>query len=211
MGSWRTAAIEALQLLGEESHVEDIFRVIRDRALYIWSTQTPTDSLTNEIRRSLEGFEHQQPCETKVFYQTEGGSGRYGLLEWNRVQRIPEEVGDDEEHSEGATKTIRVNAYERDPKARLECIKYYGAKCGVCEFTFASKYGELGDGFIHVHHLKPLSAIGEEYIVDPVEDLLPVCPNCHAMLHKMKPPLWIERLRAIIDGEDGDFQGAEIA
>ncbi len=59
-------------------------------------------------------------------------------------------------------------------------------------------YGQIGEGFIHVHHLKPLSEIGQEYEVDPIEDLRPVCPNCHAMLHRKKPPYTIEQLKDLI-------------
>ena len=103
---------------------------------------------------------------------------------------------------EGAKRTITVNAYERDPKARLECIRTYGAICTVCEFDFAKVYGELGQGFIHVHHIVPLSRIGSEYEVDPTKDLRPVCPNCHAMLHRSKgEPLEIEALKAKINGQ----------
>ena len=60
-------------------------------------------------------------------------------------------------------------------------------------------YGDMGDGFIHVHHLKDLATIGEEYEVDPIEDLRPVCPNCHAMLHRTVPAMSIEDLRAIFE------------
>ncbi|HHO0788469.1 HNH endonuclease [Aeromonas allosaccharophila] len=62
---------------------------------------------------------------------------------------------------------------------------------------FGEKYGELGKGFIHVHHMMPLSEIGEEYVVDPIKDLIPVCPNCHAMLHRRNPPLTIDDLRKL--------------
>jgi 5-methylcytosine-specific restriction protein A len=56
----------------------------------------------------------------------------------------------------------------------------------------------LGEGFIHVHHLKPLAQIGEQYELDPINDLRPVCPNCHAMLHRASPALSIDALRALI-------------
>src|SRR5215510_687494 len=72
---------------------------------------------------------------------------------------------------------------ERDPIARQRCIELYGYRCSVCKFTLEEVYGEIGREFIHVHHLRPLSGIAEEYEIDPVEDLRPVCPNCHAMLH----------------------------
>ncbi|WP_199351005.1 HNH endonuclease [Haliangium ochraceum] len=96
---------------------------------------------------------------------------------------------------EGALERIVVNAYERSPRARQECIAHYGCKCVVCEFDFEEIYGEIGRNFIHVHHLVPLSEIGEEYRVDPIRDLRPVCPNCHAMLHRRVPPFSVSELR----------------
>jgi len=99
---------------------------------------------------------------------------------------------------EGAKKQIIVNSYERDPYARERCIKYYGFECSVCGFNFEKEYGEIGKEFIHVHHLTPLSEIKGEYEVDPIKDLRPVCPNCHAMLHKKIPAYTIEELKKII-------------
>jgi len=107
----------------------------------------------------------------------------------------PDEVTENEVHYEGAVKQTVVNRYERDTKARDKCIEHYGLKCQVCSFDFEDVYGELGAGFIHVHHLTPISEIGEEYKLDPIKDLRPVCPNCHAMLHKKNPPLSIEQLK----------------
>jgi len=107
----------------------------------------------------------------------------------------PDEVSEKEVHYEGAVKQTIVNRYERDTKARDKCIEYYGLKCQICLFDFEEVYGELGAGFIHVHHLTPISDIGEEYKLDPIRDLRPVCPNCHAMLHKKNPPLSIEQLK----------------
>lgn len=109
--------------------------------------------------------------------------------------RLPEEVSEQETFTEGAVKTITINAYERDPEARQKCVDHYGYVCVVCSFEFEKIYGELGKSFIHVHHLKPLGEIGEAYEVDPVKDLRPVCPNCHAMLHRKKTALSIEELK----------------
>lgn len=100
-----------------------------------------------------------------------------------------EEVSAPERFWEGALRRITVDAYERDPRARKACIAHYGFKCQLCGFDFAVKYGDIGKNFIHVHHLTPLANIGETYEVDPVKDLIPVCPNCHAMIHKQKPAL----------------------
>lgn len=111
---------------------------------------------------------------------------------------FPDEVNDEEPYFEGALSTVRVNRYERDHEAREKSIAYHGAKCSVCGFIFADMYGALGEGFIHVHHLVPLSQIGTTYKVDPIKDLRPICPNCHAMLHKRIPPYSIDELSRLI-------------
>lgn len=107
---------------------------------------------------------------------------------------FPDEV---EEFVEGATKQVIVNAYERDPKARAACVRHYDYSCVICNFNFLEKFGEIGRNFIHVHHLQPISKAKEQHCVDPIQDLRPVCPNCHAMLHRRNPPFSIEELLAI--------------
>jgi len=99
--------------------------------------------------------------------------------------RLPptDEVRQASLYHEGAVRQIAVNAYERSPEARRKCIEHYGPSCAVCGMSFCDVYGPLAEGFIHVHHLKPLSEVNAEYVVDPVADLRPVCPNCHAVLH----------------------------
>jgi len=115
---------------------------------------------------------------------------------------LPEEISLDTSClSEGAKKRITVNAYERNPVARKKCIDHYGYRCTICEFDFEEVYGSLGKSFIHVHHLIPLKDIGIEYEVDPIQDLRPICPNCHAMLHRMNSALSIETLRELVHKE----------
>lgn len=53
----------------------------------------------------------------------------------------------------------------------------------VCGTDLGAVYGDVARGLVHVHHLRPLSEIAGEYEVDPVHDLRPVCPNCHAVIH----------------------------
>lgn len=100
---------------------------------------------------------------------------------------------------EGAMKTISINVYERNIAARKKCIEHYGLNCVVCKFNFFDIYGSIGENFIHVHHLIPLNEIQKEYEVDPIEDLRPVCPNCHSMLHRRKPAYTIEELKAFLN------------
>ena len=99
---------------------------------------------------------------------------------------------------EGAASRITVNAYERNPEARCRCIAAHHPQCNVCGFDFAAVFGSEFAGFIHVHHLRPLSEVGEEYMVDPVEDLRPVCPNCHAVIHHGGRLRSIEEVRQLL-------------
>lgn len=97
---------------------------------------------------------------------------------------------------EGTIRQVIVNAYERSVEARTICINHYGLNCSICGFNFEKFYGETGSGFIHVHHLKPLGEIRKGYQLDPIRDLRPVCPNCHAMLHQRQPAYSIDQLKA---------------
>ncbi|MCZ0940407.1 MAG: HNH endonuclease [Caldilineaceae bacterium] len=106
----------------------------------------------------------------------------------------PHEVAVEEYH-EGAVRQVWVNRYERDRKARQACLAHHGIRCVVCGLILEERYGEIGKDYIHVHHLVPLSQIGKTYKVDPIKDLRPICPNCHAMVHRKRPPLMIEELK----------------
>ncbi|MDQ7069818.1 MAG: HNH endonuclease [Rhodobacterales bacterium] len=105
---------------------------------------------------------------------------------------------------EGAEIQVTSNKYERNPKARKACLKHYQIKdgslrCQCCKVDFSQTYGEIGNGFIHIHHLTPISAKGGTgYEIDPVKDLIPLCPNCHAMVHRKNPPYSIENLVSFI-------------
>ncbi|MDX5346700.1 MAG: HNH endonuclease, partial [Hymenobacteraceae bacterium] len=96
----------------------------------------------------------------------------------------PDDLISDDNYSEGKSKFILVNSYERNPVARKKCLEYHGVNCRVCDMNFEKVFGSIGREFIHVHHKIELSTIGKEYSVNPITDLVPVCPNCHAMLHK---------------------------
>ena len=111
---------------------------------------------------------------------------------------IPGEYVDDTEYTEGSKKRVVVNAFERNSKAREACLKKFGYSCQVCGMSFSDRYGEIGGKFIHVHHKKLLACRQKAYKVDPVKDLIPVCPNCHAMLHTSDPPLRVDELKSKI-------------
>lgn len=106
---------------------------------------------------------------------------------------------DDDQYFEGGLNRIEVNRYERNPVNRELCLAANGYQCRICGFDFEKVYGTIGHNFIHVHHIDPVSEHKEEYVIDPVNDLIPVCPNCHAMLHRSDPPFRPEELKAIIE------------
>ena len=110
---------------------------------------------------------------------------------------------------EGTLTKVFVNVYERNAEARRQCIAHYEPKCAVCKFVFHDRYGKIGEGFIHVHHLVPLSTITESYRINPITDLRPVCPNCHAMIHAKSPPYSIEEMREIVN-RMGDRSGSPL-
>lgn len=114
------------------------------------------------------------------------------------AQYIPGEIGRQETYLEGATRKVKVNVYERNPRARKACIEHHGVGCSICGFDFGQTYGDLAKGFIHVHHLKPLSEIGIEYLLDPIKDMRPVCPNCHAVIHLGATALSIDEMRDLV-------------
>jgi len=111
----------------------------------------------------------------------------------------PDEVSAAEALIEGAVCRVTVNAYERNPEARRQCIAAHESKCHVCGFDFGTVYGPEFSGFIHVHHLRPLSEVGGESVVDPIKDLRPVCPNCHAVIHHGGRLRSIEEVRQLLD------------
>ena len=117
--------------------------------------------------------------------------------------RLPEEIEESSAHREGNVEKILVNRYERDPHARKECIQHYGAICVLCNFDFAAKYGPVMDGFIHVHHVKQLAKLGPDYQVDPIRDLRPVCPNCHAVLHSKEPCYSLDQVLGFLKRHEG--------
>jgi putative restriction endonuclease len=120
-------------------------------------------------------------------------------LGWVQTTSLfPDEVLQGQALFEGSVCRINVNAYERNSEARRRCIAAHGTTCCICGFNFGAIYGEVFEGFIHVHHLRPLSEVGGEYSVDPIEDLRPVCPNCHAVLHRRIPAYTIEEVRSFL-------------
>jgi len=94
-----------------------------------------------------------------------------------------------------------VKVAERNPKLRKAKIQQSRQErgtiaCEICSFDFERAYGELGVGYIHVHHRVPLHFTGE--IENKLADLILVCANCHVMIHRHSPWKTPDQLKALI-------------
>ena len=116
------------------------------------------------------------------------------IIQNDNKNRFSKQTKQFRRYREGKPRIINYKTYDRSLPARQECIGYYGYDCSVCGFNFEAIFGDLGKNYIEVHHLKQIADIGEEYRIEPIKDLRPVCANCHRMLHKQRPALSIEEL-----------------
>lgn len=196
---------------------------IRDGEWSIFEELADRFKLSDEARTRITTEKYSEIAWNKRVRQCRRNLAKDGLVEKDKVsgqgtwtltnlgresvenkinhQRFsfPEEVPSDMvSFHEGAVTSVFVNRYERNRAARQQCINYYGKKCFICGFEFVRVYGAITKNLIHVHHLKALSEIAEEYEVDPIADLRPVCPNCHAVLHLQFPPYSIEEVQSFL-------------
>jgi 5-methylcytosine-specific restriction protein A len=140
-----------------------------------WSTQMSGIEIPEQVASKLEVLWRSRTHESFL----------------GRPEEYESEVG----FHEGSLNRVYVNRYERNAKARRECLQKLGTSCSVCAKRMSELYSGVPDSLIQVHHLVPISAIGENYRVNPGKDLAPVCPNCHAVIHSEKPALNIRDAR----------------
>jgi 5-methylcytosine-specific restriction protein A len=123
-------------------------------------------------------------------------------VEWQRLtgtDPLWEDAVDDITLPEGTVTQTSVIRHERNKAARSLCIKHYGTSCTVCDFNFEKAYGEVGQGYIEVHHLTPISQTKAAYDINPIKDMRPICANCHAMIHQKNPPYAIGEIKEMIN------------
>jgi HNH endonuclease len=92
--------------------------------------------------------------------------------------------------------------FRRNPALRTAAIKAHGLRCIACETNFAEAYGPLGEGYIEIHHINPLAErldpLSGEPSLTTVEDVVPLCANCHRMVHRRRPALSVDELQLAI-------------
>jgi 5-methylcytosine-specific restriction protein A len=121
------------------------------------------------------------------------GAIRNGVLQY--IEDILKgDISDETKYSlynENETHIITTERIKRSQKARNECIKLRGCYCNICGFDFEKTYGGLGKDYIEVHHITSIGALTTStgYAgTDPSKDLIPLCSNCHSMIHRKSPP-----------------------
>lgn len=148
-----------------------------------------------------------QAVDLHIVYYESLNRGRLNNIRkiYKEYKDIKEEGSYNEYHEEeeknfleGKAESIFINRYERDKNARQKCLEHYGYNCFVCGTKLSDLYGEVANKFIHVHHIIELSAIKKEYIVDPINDLRPLCPNCHAIIHRRTPAFSINDVKNML-------------
>jgi hypothetical protein len=149
--------------------------------------------LFEDSQHQIKGYSHQRAAcltsiDAEMLWKESGGkvkpgqNTRWTLFECNTPSVLRNEI-----FEEGERYEITATAIERNPHAREKCLEHHGYNCFVCEFNFKKVYGDIGKDYIHVHHRTDISTKHGKYEVDPVIDLIPLCPNCHAMVHTRRP------------------------
>lgn len=189
----------------QEPHWDGTRGKIANYAYVSWDRVLSDEAMLDidDVKAQVPGLNWDRIQGSGVLLPTQGALLLEMLWAGDETFTSPEEEGA-ETLTEGTVAKITVNRYERNPAARAACLAHYGPACVVCDMSFGERYGGIGEGFIHVHHLREISTIGREYTIDPVADLRPVCPNCHAMLHKRSPAFTPEELRRLLDPSEHD-------
>lgn len=107
-----------------------------------------------------------------------------------------------EGEAEGTEYEKTITTHERNPINRQLCVQFKGFNCAVCGMSFEEKYGKIGKGFIEVHHTNPVANMGDNHVVDIINELVPLCSNCHSMIHRRKPPYTVKELQDMLINTD---------
>lgn len=123
-----------------------------------------------------------------------------------RERRRPLVFDENEVVVEGPAEITETRRRARSARLRKAAVDHFTTKgslcCAVCSFDFEGAYGERGAGYIEIHHRKPIYTYEQEdeeqTIREALENLVPVCANCHRMLHRRRDDVWtVERLKEV--------------
>lgn len=182
----------------ESNHMSDYTKKDSSRNFVL------TDNGLKYVKDNLEFLQYLFKNSFEYDHEIELSSKVFASKKSKRVVIYDE----DDTVTEGKVFTKTTVIKERSQKLRAAAIAHYTVdgtvKCAVCGFDFKKIYGELGNGYIQIHHENPIYQYSddgfEEYISEAVKNMKPLCANCHCMVHRNKSKLVsIAELKAIVD------------
>lgn len=196
------AIIKAFNILEREANIEELKQVIISNEFYTFGAQKHNinDVIRNQISRYCDNLTRKDSNKTKYFTKVDSKTFKLinQIITAKSIQS--KKIKDLEEYEsivEGKQRQRYTYYYERNSKLREQSIQIHGITCKVCGFNFEEAYGEHGRDYIQIHHIKPLSE-SKETKINPLTDLIPLCANCHVMVHRKKnKTLTIKELRKI--------------
>jgi hypothetical protein len=104
--------------------------------------------------------------------------------------------------AEGERHRRESTFFKRNPSLRALAIEHHGTKCFACGFDFRERYGSIGEGFIEIHHLNPFAerhdSVFGKATLTTLADLIPICANCHRMVHRRRPAYSLDELKSAL-------------
>lgn len=187
---------------------KDITIIFNNKEYRAFTLKTPDDSRVrlywdSTLKGEFASVRDRCPSfPTARFQRIADSVYQVQFIDFDRIQKddpIPRETSVISE-SEGKRVSVWTTKYERSSKNRSSCIRNHGTRCAVCGFDFGETYGELGKDYIEVHHIKPLADLHDEVEINPITDLIPLCSNCHSMIHRRAGRvLTVEELKSIVE------------
>jgi putative restriction endonuclease len=181
--------VDALSSLGGEAHLDAIVERVRAIAPKPWPAS---------VEASVRGRIQERCAQAKsfkggedLFESVHGVEARQGV--W-RLRSDPLAVSNADSVQDGVEPFIEapegravLRIHLRRERSR-KLIQEFKSKlshlaCAVCSFDFGVVYGELGTGYIEAHHIVPIAEL-EEGTKTSITDLVPLCANCHRMIHR---------------------------
>ena len=161
-----------------------------------WPARWSRVSLSLQSRIDPEVHDGEQPLHVTLDWSRLFVAAVLALLpvQPEEAEEQPPAVG----YAEGGATTSQSTRYERDRRNRAAAIAIWGCKCRACGLDFGQRYGDPAKGFIEVHHTTPVSVLEPGTVVNPARDLVPLCPNCHAVAHRREPPFTVDEIRTML-------------